>query len=78
MKEAETDKRQVNRKRIGAKIASIREQQGLTQFELAEKCDFTQSTISKIEAGKFNASIDILSRLIEPMGYKVDIVKATD
>ena len=56
-----------NREIIGNKIKNIRQKEGLTQSKL------TSTTLSKIEAGKFNASIDLIERLIKPLGAELDI-----
>lgn len=62
-----------SRERIGLSIKSVRQRKGLTQEQLAELSGITRSTISKIEAGKFNASIDLLEKLIKPLGAELDI-----
>lgn len=62
-----------SRDRIGLSIKSVRQRKGLTQEQLAELSGMTRSTISKIEAGKFNASIDLLEKLIKPLGAELDI-----
>lgn len=62
-----------SRVRIGLSIKSVRQRKGLTQEQLAELSGITRSTISKIEAGKFNASIDLLEKLIKPLGAELDI-----
>ncbi len=36
---------------IGAAIKSIRKKMGITQYELAEKCDLSQTSLSQIETG---------------------------
>jgi ribosome-binding protein aMBF1 (putative translation factor) len=48
--------------KIGDAIKNIREKKGYSQDELAEMMDVNPSTISKIENGKFNLSIDYLSK----------------
>lgn len=63
------------RQRIGAIIQSIRVEKKLTQQQLAKKVDMIQTTISKIESGKFSASIDILSKICTALDCKIDIVK---
>lgn len=50
------------RAEIGESIRKIRESRGLTQEQLGEKMNISRSTISKIESGKFNLSIDYLSK----------------
>lgn len=49
--------------KIGKAIKNIREKKGYSQDELAEIMNLNSSTISKIEHGKFNLSIDYLSQL---------------
>lgn len=62
-----------NREIIGNKIKNIRQKKGLTQSQLSEMSQLTRTTISKIEVGKFNASIDLIERLIKPLGAELDI-----
>ncbi len=49
--------------KIGEAIKNIREKKGYSQDKLAEIMNLNSSTISKIEHGKFNLSIDYLSQL---------------
>ena len=62
-----------SRERIGRMIRELRQNKGLTQQELAELSGMNRTTIGKIESGKFNASIDLISKLIEPLGAELDI-----
>ena len=48
---------------IGARIADIRETQGMTQAALAKAIGTTQSAIARIESGKQNVSADMLKKL---------------
>lgn len=64
-----------DREKIGEKIRSIRNRRGITQSQLSEMCRLTRTTISKIEAGKFNASVDLISRLLKPLGAELDIAE---
>lgn len=48
---------------IGARIADIRETQGMTQAELARALKTTQSAIARIESGRQNVSADMLRKL---------------
>jgi transcriptional regulator with XRE-family HTH domain len=45
----------------------LREVKGLTQDELGELCGIKQSTISKIEAGRWNFSIDFLTVILQKL-----------
>ena len=56
---------------IGESIRQIREGRGLTQEQLAEKMNINRSTISKIESGKFNFSIDYLSRFADFLNFEI-------
>lgn len=49
--------------KIGALIARIRGQKGLTQKELAKKLGTSQSAINRIEAGKQNVTLEMLARI---------------
>lgn len=64
-----------DRQRIGASITAIRNELGITQQELSDHSGITRTTVSKIESGKYNASIDLVSKLISPIGYEIKIVK---
>lgn len=48
---------------IGARIADLRETQGLTQGELAKRIGTTQSAIARIESGNQNMSAEMLGKL---------------
>jgi transcriptional regulator with XRE-family HTH domain len=48
--------------KIGKTLKEMREKKGFSQDELAEAMGINRSTISKIENGKFNLSIDYLSK----------------
>lgn len=48
--------------KIGDTIKGIREKKGYSQDELAGIMNVNRSTISKIENGKFNLSLDYLSK----------------
>ncbi len=54
-----TDKKIVLRQ-IGAKIAYFRTLVGISQKELAERINTTQSTISKVESGNYNDNLSIV------------------
>ncbi len=65
---------QNDKERIGAQIAAIRKQMGMTQQDLSERCGMIRTTIAKIESGRFNASIDLLSKVLRPLGGRVEII----
>ena len=50
------------RLKMGESIREIREKKGYNQEQLAEIMKVSRTTISKIENGKFNCSIDYISK----------------
>ena len=66
-----------NRTTIGLQIADARMKKGLTQAQLAELAGIDRANIGKIETGKYNVSIDILSRVCNAMECEI-IIKATN
>jgi DNA-binding XRE family transcriptional regulator len=64
-----------NRKRIGKRIQQLREEAGLSQEELAQKCGLVKQNISRIEQGKYSTGQDILSRIATALGMRLDFVE---
>lgn len=61
------------RSKMGETIREIREKKGYNQEQLAEIMKVSRTTISKIESGKFNCSIDYLSKFSWFLGFEVKI-----
>ena len=59
---------------IGQRICEIRKKRGYNQQELAVKMKVSRTTISKIESGKFNFSIDYLSKFSLALDFKINII----
>lgn len=56
------------------RLREIREEQGVTQKELAERMDLTQPTISALEAGDLDRSgLATLRAYVEALGGTVEI-----
>jgi len=53
---------------IGNKIRRLRLQRGLTQSELADRCELSKSFISLLERDLTSPSLDTLSDLLETLG----------
>lgn len=64
-----------HRKRIGRHLRERREQQGWSIEQMATMADVRPSTVRKIEQGEFNVPIDVLERVADVLGYKVDLMK---
>jgi DNA-binding XRE family transcriptional regulator len=59
--------------KMGESIREIREKKGYSQEKLAEIMKVSRTTISKIESGKFNCSMDYLSKFSWFLGFDVVI-----
>lgn len=60
------------RERIGQRIVEIRNGKRMTQEELADAAGVNRANIAKIENGKYNVSIDILSKITDALECKID------
>jgi transcriptional regulator with XRE-family HTH domain len=59
---------------IGKKIAELRKEKGISQSEMAELIGTKQTTISKIEAGKWNFSIDFINAILLKLDLRVEFL----
>ena len=55
-------------------MVAIREEQGMSQAELAQKCNIKQPTIARMEKDTHSPQIDSLLRVLAPLGYTLQIV----
>lgn len=55
-------------------MVTIREEQGLSQAELAKKCNVKQPLIARMEKAVHSPQIDSLLKVLVPLGYKLQIV----
>ena len=67
------DMKMTIREKIGLRIKEIRIKKNITQEQLSDMSGMNRTTISKIEAGKFNASIDLINKLTNCLGAELDI-----
>lgn len=78
-------RKEEERQRIGQRIADLRKQvdwrdnlgirrKGMTQAELAERAGLQRSHIVRLEAGRYGATVDVLSAIADVLGMKVDFV----
>lgn len=61
------------REEIGRRIAAIRQERGLSLRELAELTGLDHSNIWKIEHGRYNVGIDILGRICDALGCRIEL-----
>ncbi len=63
-------------KNLGSNIKAIRKKQGITQSELAWRCNKDKQSIERIENAKVNPSIFILSQIAEALKISLsDLLK---
>lgn len=60
-----------NRKVVGANLRKLREKADLSQNQTADAAGVRQETISKIESGSFNVSLDMLFRYCDAIGARI-------
>lgn len=63
------------REYIGKRVAEIRQAKGLSIRQLADLCGVSSQNITKIEHGRYNVSVDILGKICDALGRKIEIVK---
>ncbi|MFW6016507.1 MAG: helix-turn-helix transcriptional regulator, partial [bacterium] len=55
---------------IKSQIIKLREEQGISQKELAEKIGTKQSAISRLENNDYNPSVELLDKVAHALGKK--------
>ncbi|MBR4458257.1 MAG: cupin domain-containing protein [Clostridia bacterium] len=58
---------------IGAKLKQLRQQRGLTQEELADRCELTKGFISQVERNLASPSIATLMDMLECLGVPLPV-----
>lgn len=62
-----------NVKKIYSSFAEARKSRNISQIELSRRSGVIQADISRIENGKANPTINVLNRLADALGMKVNI-----
>lgn len=65
------------RNRIGAAIKERREALGLSLRNLSKLCGVSHQNITKIEHGRYNASIDILDKIADALNAQLELKDIT-
>lgn len=60
-------------KKIYSSFAEARKSRNISQIELSRRSGVIQADISRIENGKANPTINVLNRLADALGMKVNI-----
>lgn len=58
-------------KNIGARIREIREDNGISQQDLASVCNFEKANMSRIEAGRTNFTISTLFKISQALNVSL-------
>lgn len=56
------------------KLIEARECKGLSQKQLADMCGLKQSAIARLERMNATPQLNILIKVLSPLGYRLDIV----
>ena len=59
-------------------LMKIREEQGISQTELANISGLKQPAIARIEKGTHSPQVDSILKILIPMGYTLNIVPIKD
>lgn len=63
------------RVRIGKRIKELREKRGMEAKKLAEIADIDAANLCRIEQGKYSVGLDVLSKIANALGSKVELVQ---
>ena len=63
---------------IGSNLIRYRNAKGLSQADLENATNISQSQISRIESNKQSASVEQIERFSEALGVETDLLKQTD
>ncbi len=55
-------------------MISIREEQGLSQADLAKRCNVKQPVIARMEKATHSPQLNSILKVLAPMGYTLQIV----
>lgn len=58
-------------KMVGDRIRQLRDEKGLSQFQLSVDADLTKNQIGRIERAEHNTSLVTLSRIAEALGLEL-------
>ena len=63
-----------HRIRIGRRIAQLRAEKNMTQGDLAKASGVTLANVNRMERGMYSPGLDVLSKIADALGAKIDIV----
>ncbi len=71
----EEDKFYILEKEFRTNLKKVRKENGYTQETLARKCSIIRETIARIESGTVSPQLNTLLKILEPIGYTIEIKK---
>lgn len=74
----DTMKEKQRKAMVARRVAEVRKQKGMNQFDLAEDIGCTQGLISQYEAGQANLSLSTLIDICDSLGCSVDYLLGRD
>ena len=60
---------------MGERIRELREKKEMDLMTLALRAGIQPNTLKRIEAGKFSVDLDVLSKIAQGLGMKIDFVE---
>jgi len=57
---------------LGARVAELRKEQGVTQQQLAELLEVSQQSVAAYEVGRLRIAVSVLPRLAKVLGVSVE------
>lgn len=57
--------------KVGKQIQKIRELKGISQQDLAAKCNFEKSNMSRLEAGRVNPTLSTLDKICKALEINI-------
>ncbi len=57
--------------KVGNQIQKLRELKGISQQDLAAKCNFEKSNLSRLEAGKVNPTLSTLEKVASALEINI-------
>ncbi|WP_035669382.1 helix-turn-helix domain-containing protein [Flavobacterium sp. 83] len=63
--------RDLLQKRVGKRIQEIRIEKNLSQQDLAARCNFEKSNMSRLESGGANATLSTLDIVCKALGVEI-------
>jgi transcriptional regulator with XRE-family HTH domain len=64
----------MNQLTTGEAISLMRKRHKLSQSELAKRAGVHRNTISQLERGNLNVTLDTIGKIAEALGYQVEYV----